>query len=149
MKILKRLGPIHTTGYTLRGLMPASVYEVAIVSRNRFGWSDSSKIMRFATSGESKFTVMLFIAFFSQFLFTVLVELPNYSTESSEDEELQKEDEIQNYYDDSSSSGMIPQPTDELDLYDPNSIEDYYSKGSRNTNRFIITFVLFCLFVFH
>ncbi|XP_055298942.1 limbic system-associated membrane protein isoform X2 [Sitodiplosis mosellana] len=45
-------GPIHTTGYTLRGLEPASVYEVAVVSRNRFGWSDSSRIVRFATSGE-------------------------------------------------------------------------------------------------
>lgn len=35
--------------------MPASVYEVAVVSRNRFGWSDSSKVIRFATSGESKY----------------------------------------------------------------------------------------------
>lgn len=49
-----RTGPIHTTGYTLKGLMPASVYEVAVVSRNRFGWSDTSRIIRFATSGESR-----------------------------------------------------------------------------------------------
>lgn len=34
--------------------MPASVYEVAVVSRNRYGSSDSSRIIRFATSGESK-----------------------------------------------------------------------------------------------
>lgn len=47
-------GPIHTTGYNLRGLEPASVYEVSVVSRNRFGWSDSSRIVRFATIGESK-----------------------------------------------------------------------------------------------
>lgn len=37
--------------------MPASVYEVAVVSRNRFGWSDSSKVIRFATSGESKYSL--------------------------------------------------------------------------------------------
>lgn len=47
------LGPIHTIGYTLRGLMPASVYEVNVISRNRFGWSDNSRTIRFATSGES------------------------------------------------------------------------------------------------
>lgn len=35
--------------------MPATVYEVAVLSRNRFGWSDNSRIIRFATSGESKF----------------------------------------------------------------------------------------------
>lgn len=46
-------GPIHTIGYTLRGLMPASVYEVNVISRNRFGWSDNSRTIRFATSGES------------------------------------------------------------------------------------------------
>lgn len=33
--------------------MPASVYEVAVISRNRYGWSDISKIIRFATGGES------------------------------------------------------------------------------------------------
>lgn len=46
-------GPIHTIGYTLRGLMPASVYEVVVISRNRFGWSDNSRTIRFATTGES------------------------------------------------------------------------------------------------
>lgn len=34
--------------------MPASVYEVAVTSRNRYGWSDMSKVIRFATGGESK-----------------------------------------------------------------------------------------------
>lgn len=47
------LGPVHTIGYTLRGLMPASVYEVVVISRNRFGWSDNSRTIRFATTGES------------------------------------------------------------------------------------------------
>ncbi|GAB0098045.1 Immunoglobulin [Sergentomyia squamirostris] len=45
-------GPIHTTGYTLRGLASASVYEVVVSSRNRYGWSDASKVVRFATAGE-------------------------------------------------------------------------------------------------
>lgn len=47
-------GPIHSMGYTLRGLQPASVYEVAVTSRNRYGWSDISRVIRFATGGESK-----------------------------------------------------------------------------------------------
>uniref|UniRef100_T1GNL9 Ig-like domain-containing protein n=1 Tax=Megaselia scalaris TaxID=36166 RepID=T1GNL9_MEGSC len=55
-------GSIHTISYNLYGLQPASIYEVAALARNRFGWSDNSKIIRFATGGD--------------------VELPNYSTES-------------------------------------------------------------------
>ncbi|CAD7087963.1 unnamed protein product [Hermetia illucens] len=55
-------GPMHTTSYSLKGLQPASVYEVAVTSRNRYGWSDNSKIVRFATGGE--------------------IQLENYSTES-------------------------------------------------------------------
>ncbi|XP_055920002.1 hemicentin-2 [Eupeodes corollae] len=65
-------GPIHTTAYNLRGLQPASLYEVAVLARNRFGWSDNSKIVRFATGGE--------------------VELPNYSTESMQYEQEIEED---------------------------------------------------------
>ncbi|XP_059608841.1 opioid-binding protein/cell adhesion molecule homolog [Phlebotomus argentipes] len=45
-------GPIHTSSYELRGLSPASVYEVVVAARNRYGWSDASKVMRFATAGE-------------------------------------------------------------------------------------------------
>ncbi|XP_004517849.1 hemicentin-1 [Ceratitis capitata] len=77
-------GPIHITTYTLHGLQPASVYEVVVFARNHFGWSESSKIVRFATGGE--------------------VELPNYSTEaelysnedfsSVENEEQAKEDSV-------------------------------------------------------
>ncbi|KAH8370486.1 hypothetical protein KR093_003650, partial [Drosophila rubida] len=56
------IGPIYITSYTLEGLQPASLYEVNLLARNSFGWSDISKTVRFATGGE--------------------VELPNYSTES-------------------------------------------------------------------
>ncbi|KAM8712456.1 hypothetical protein ACLKA7_012900 [Drosophila subpalustris] len=56
------IGPIYITSYTLHGLQPASLFEVSVLARNSFGWSDNSKIVRFATGGE--------------------VELPNYSTES-------------------------------------------------------------------
>ncbi|KAH8399325.1 hypothetical protein KR215_007833 [Drosophila sulfurigaster] len=56
------IGPIYMTSYPLHGLQPASLYEVSVLARNSFGWSDSSKTVRFATGGE--------------------VELPNYSTES-------------------------------------------------------------------
>ncbi|XP_061390259.1 neogenin [Musca vetustissima] len=56
------IGPIYTTTYTLYGLYPASIYQVVVLARNHYGWSDSSKILRFATGGE--------------------VEFPNYSTES-------------------------------------------------------------------
>lgn len=51
--VFSYVGSIYTIGYILRGLMPASVYEVAVTSRNRYGWSDMSKIIRFATGGES------------------------------------------------------------------------------------------------
>ncbi|XP_041780987.1 brother of CDO [Anopheles merus] len=45
-------GPLHSSGYTLEGLQPTSVYEVIVLSRNRYGWSDPSNILRFATGGE-------------------------------------------------------------------------------------------------
>lgn len=47
-------GPLHSTGYTLQGLQGASVYEVVVLARNRYGWSDASNILRFATGGEGK-----------------------------------------------------------------------------------------------
>ncbi|KAH8290665.1 hypothetical protein KR054_004825 [Drosophila jambulina] len=65
-------GLIYITTYTLHGLQPASLYEVSVLARNSFGWSDNSKIVRFATGGE--------------------VELPNYSTESELQEDLADED---------------------------------------------------------
>ncbi|XP_052873116.1 neurotrimin [Anopheles cruzii] len=45
-------GPLHSIGYTLQGLQATSVYEVIVLSRNRYGWSDPSNILRFATGGE-------------------------------------------------------------------------------------------------
>ncbi|XP_055593147.1 hemicentin-2 [Uranotaenia lowii] len=45
-------GQLHSTGYTLQGLQSASVYEVVVLARNRYGWSESSNILRFATGGE-------------------------------------------------------------------------------------------------
>uniref|UniRef100_A0A1B0B9W6 Neurotrimin n=1 Tax=Glossina palpalis gambiensis TaxID=67801 RepID=A0A1B0B9W6_9MUSC len=56
------IGSIYTTSFTLYGLHPASIYQVVVLARNHYGWSDSSKILRFATGGE--------------------VEFPNYSTEA-------------------------------------------------------------------
>lgn len=48
-------GPIYITSYTLHGLQPASLFEVSVLARNSFGWSDNSRIVRFATGGEGKF----------------------------------------------------------------------------------------------
>lgn len=47
-------GPVHSIGYVLRGLMPATLYEVSVTARNRYGISDDSTRRRFATGGESE-----------------------------------------------------------------------------------------------
>ncbi|XP_053962939.1 neurotrimin [Anastrepha ludens] len=88
-------GPIHITTYTLHGLQPASVYEVVVFARNHFGWSESSKIVRFATGGE--------------------VELPNYSTEA----ELYSNEELS-----SAESKELPNEGSEIsnEVYDSNTI---------------------------
>ncbi|XP_030387392.1 immunoglobulin superfamily member 10 [Scaptodrosophila lebanonensis] len=70
------IGPIYITSYTLHGLQPASLFEVSVLARNSFGWSDNSKIVRFATGGE--------------------VELPNYSTESEMQYDGPEEDDLNN-----------------------------------------------------
>ncbi|KDR16344.1 protein amalgam-like [Zootermopsis nevadensis] len=44
-------GPIHSKSYTLTGLSIATIYEAVITSRNRFGWSKPSAILRFGTKG--------------------------------------------------------------------------------------------------
>lgn len=44
--------PIHTAAYSLPGLDVGTLYEVAVQSRNRYGWSEMSKTYRFATGGE-------------------------------------------------------------------------------------------------
>jgi len=47
-------GPFHTKSYKLDGLAPSTVYEVMITSRNKYGSSESSNIMRFATPSEGE-----------------------------------------------------------------------------------------------
>lgn len=51
--------PIHTAVYTLPGLDIGAVYEVAVMSRNRYGWSEMSKVYRFATGGEGQWQMFL------------------------------------------------------------------------------------------
>lgn len=46
--------PIHTAAYSLPGLDIGPVYEVAVMSRNRYGWSELSKVYRFAIGGEGQ-----------------------------------------------------------------------------------------------
>lgn len=46
--------PIHTAAYSLPGLDIGIVYEVAVMSRNRYGWSEMSKVYRFAIGGEGQ-----------------------------------------------------------------------------------------------
>ncbi|XP_031623591.1 neuronal growth regulator 1 [Contarinia nasturtii] len=117
-------GPIHTTGYALKGLEPASVYEVTVVSRNRFGSSDSSRIIRFATSGE--------------------IEL-NYSTESTDEETYE-----QSYYDDASSSAMEPHSTlDNIDPYGPFPYNTYHGSASKSAETSLLLFAIVGLFLFH
>lgn len=73
---------MHTTSYSLKGLQPASVYEVAVTSRNRYGWSDNSKIVRFATGGESKNLTSVSATTLEILTLIFAVQLENYSTES-------------------------------------------------------------------
>ncbi|XP_072398767.1 limbic system-associated membrane protein-like [Diabrotica undecimpunctata] len=44
-------GPVYSKSYTIKGLKERSVYEALLVSRNRYGWSKPSPILRFATAG--------------------------------------------------------------------------------------------------
>ncbi|XP_014250089.1 neuroglian-like isoform X1 [Cimex lectularius] len=44
-------GPIHTQMYNLNGLERSSVYEAAVIAKNKFGWSSYSNIYLFATEG--------------------------------------------------------------------------------------------------
>lgn len=144
-------GPIHTTGYNLRGLEPASVYEVSVVSKNRFGWSDSSRIVRFATIGESKLKkcfdeIEFGINVVSSSIFSV--ELPNYSTESTEEDTYEQHSY---YYDDSSASGLDPHSTmDDIDPYNPYLFGTRHSKASQNSRICTLLIAIICaLFMFH
>ncbi|KAJ8940661.1 hypothetical protein NQ314_010637 [Rhamnusium bicolor] len=49
-------GPVYSKSYTIRGLNEKSIYEALLVSRNRYGWSKPSPILRFATTGAGKYT---------------------------------------------------------------------------------------------
>ncbi|CAH1119717.1 unnamed protein product [Phaedon cochleariae] len=44
-------GPVYSKSYTIKGLREKYVYEALLVSRNRYGWSKPSPILRFATAG--------------------------------------------------------------------------------------------------
>ncbi|PSN38652.1 hypothetical protein C0J52_21242 [Blattella germanica] len=44
-------GPIQSKSYTLTGLNIATMYEAIVRSRNRFGWSNPSTVLRFGTDG--------------------------------------------------------------------------------------------------
>jgi hypothetical protein len=48
-------GPIHSKSHTLTGLSIATVYEAMILSRNSFGWSKPSAILRFGTAGAGEY----------------------------------------------------------------------------------------------
>ncbi|XP_067006796.2 igLON family member 5 isoform X2 [Anabrus simplex] len=45
-------GQLHSKSYTLTGLDSSSTYEVTLLSRNVFGWSRPSSVLRFSTAGE-------------------------------------------------------------------------------------------------
>lgn len=45
------IGPVHSRSFNLTGLAEATHYEAFVVSRNRYGLSRPSKIIRFATEG--------------------------------------------------------------------------------------------------
>jgi hypothetical protein len=48
-------GPIHSKSYTLTGLSIATTYEAMVLSRNRFGWSKPSAVLRFGTEGAGEY----------------------------------------------------------------------------------------------
>ena len=55
------LGPIQTEKFTLSGLEPANIYEASVTAKNEFGWSSSSSIFQFATSGTGKLSYQPFL----------------------------------------------------------------------------------------
>lgn len=74
-----------------------------------------------------------------------LVELPNYSTESTDEETYE-----QSYYDDSSSSALDPLSTsDNSDPYDPYLFDPYHAKASRNIHKSFLLFTIVTLLIFY
>lgn len=45
------VSPVHTRSFNLTGLDTATHYEAVVLSRNRYGWSHPSEILRFHTEG--------------------------------------------------------------------------------------------------
>lgn len=45
---------VHTRSFNLTGLNEATHYEATVLSRNRYGWSNPSEILRFHTEGACK-----------------------------------------------------------------------------------------------
>ncbi|XP_048514150.1 limbic system-associated membrane protein-like isoform X1 [Athalia rosae] len=45
------IGPVHARSFNLTGLALATHYEGLILSRNRYGWSRPSRLLRFSTEG--------------------------------------------------------------------------------------------------
>lgn len=72
------------------------------------------------------------------------VELPNYSTESTDEESYE-----QSYYDDSSSSAMDPQSTIDGTSYDSYPFDPYNRSSSTNSEKYILLFTIFGLFLFN
>ncbi|BES89082.1 Immunoglobulin I-set domain [Nesidiocoris tenuis] len=52
------IGPIHTQMFSLTGLTSSTMYEAAVLSRNRYGWSRPSNVYRFTTLGHDQETVV-------------------------------------------------------------------------------------------
>lgn len=77
------------------------------------------------------------------------VELPNYSTESTEEDTYEQQSY---YYDDSSASGMDPHSTmDNIDPYNPYQFGSRYSKASQNSKIYplLIIAIICALFMIH
>ncbi|XP_032669678.1 protein CEPU-1-like isoform X2 [Odontomachus brunneus] len=47
------ISPVHTCSFNLTGLNEATYYEAVVLSRNSYGWSHPSEILRFHTEGAS------------------------------------------------------------------------------------------------
>ena len=47
-------GFTHLRSYLISGLLPESEYECLVQARNRFGWSDASRLFTFFTSTKGK-----------------------------------------------------------------------------------------------
>lgn len=54
-------GPMYSKSYTIKGLKERTIYEALLVSRNRYGWSKPSPILRFATVGAGNKSLLFFV----------------------------------------------------------------------------------------